>query len=736
MWFKKKKKNNNSAPIEEINFDNKEGAQEKLSSELYLNILAIFLFVFSLVIILSVFNEAGSLGKYLYRAGKFSLGLVYFFSPFAFLILIVKIFKDKKIKIWNWIGLIVIFIALLGMLEFIQPAEIGIKASGGGGYLGFLIRWSLEKIAGPIASIIFLSALLVAALLLIFDTTLQRIFNSSKDEMKKIKGVVGSVKEKIQEKKERKKDEKEIEKEIEKAHTEKKIVTNIAEEEEELVIKKLYKNPPFTLLEDEKGKPDSGNVKERAQIIEKTLKDFDIEVTMDKVSIGPTVTQYTLKPSQGVKLSQIITLHNDIALALAAHPVRIEAPIPGKSLVGIEVPNQKVAIVRLKELIKSKEFKNRKSNLTLALGRNVAGEIILANLDKMPHLLIAGATGSGKSVCLNNIIITLLYQNSQEDLRFILVDPKRVEMTHYDGIPHLLTSPIIEPKKTVNALKWAVKEMERRYKLLSAKGKRDIHSYNEGGFEEHLPFIVICIDELADLMVIAAGDVETAIVRLSQMARAVGIHLIVATQRPSVNVITGLIKANITTRIAFNVASQVDSRTIIDESGAEKLLGNGDMLYRASDQSKTRRIQSPLISDSEVERVSVYLKMHGEADYNEEITQAIFEDISMTGNEEEIDDDLYENAKQTVLAADKASASLLQRRLKIGYARAARLLDYLEERGIVGPQDGSKPREILLKGDEGFGMSSASSEKGIKKSENNFSFENQAREIEQNNERF
>jgi S-DNA-T family DNA segregation ATPase FtsK/SpoIIIE len=374
----------------------------------------------------------------------------------------------------------------------------------------------------------------------------------------------------------------------------------------------------------------------------------------------------------------------------------MELPIPGKALVGIEVPNKSSAIVRLREVMQTTDFINFKSKLALGLGRDVAGRPMLADLAKMPHLLIAGATGTGKSVAINSLFISLLYRNTPQDVKFIVIDPKRVELNLYNGIPHLLTSVITESEKSVNALKWSVAEMERRYKLLSEAGKRNIIEYNEAN-ELHLPYIVIIVDELADLMSVAQQDVEAAIVRLAQMARAVGIHLVLATQRPSVEIITGLIKANITSRIAFAVASQIDSRTILDSGGAEKLLGNGDMLFTSAEFTKPRRIQGAYLGEKEVKKVVDFFKQQtGAVIYNEEVVEKPKRNLAIPGMEtgDDVDDDLYAAAHEEVTRAGKASASLLQRRLRIGYARAARLLDILEDKGIIGPGDGAKPREV------------------------------------------
>ncbi len=418
---------------------------------------------------------------------------------------------------------------------------------------------------------------------------------------------------------------------------------------------------------------------------------------MGDVRVGPTVTQYTFKPAKGVKVSRITSLNNDLALALAAHPIRIEAPIPGKSLVGSEVPNEKTAMVTFKELIESKSFITREHDMMIALGKDVAGKAWFPDLPRMPHLLIAGATGSGKTVCMNTIIMSLLFENTAADLRMIMVDPKRVELTPYNGIPHLLTPVITNTQKTVNALRWCIGEMDRRFEVMSKSHSRNIDSYNEKYPKNKMPRIVFIIDELADLMATAASDIEAGIIRLAQMARAVGIHLIVATQRPSVDVITGLMKANIPARIAFSVASLTDSRTILDSAGAEKLLGRGDMLFQTAELSKPVRIQGAFISESEMKTVVEHLKGDEEPDYDESIVakDGASGTMSMFGGPSDDRDPLFLQAQALVVEAKKASASFLQRRLKVGYARAARILDELETAGVVGPSNGSKPREIL-----------------------------------------
>ena len=461
--------------------------------------------------------------------------------------------------------------------------------------------------------------------------------------------------------------------------------------------------PSVNLLDQKQDKADAGDVNANAQTIHDTFANFNIEVEMEGANIGPRVTQYTMKPPTGVKLTKITALENNLALDLAAHSIRMEAPIPGKRAVGIEVPNIKSATVRLSSLLTSNEWQSNKTQLPFVIGRDISGQPVVADLAKMPHMLVAGQTGSGKSVMINTILTSMLYRNSPADLKLILVDPKQVELKPYDEIPHLLTPVIIEPEKCISALKWAVAEMERRYKALSEVNKRNIVEYNKLKTEEGMPYIVIVIDELADLMMMAARDVEALIVRIAQKARAVGIHLILATQRPSVDVITGLIKANVPARIAFTVASQIDSRTIIDQMGAEKLLGMGDMLFSTTDMAKPKRVQGAFIGDEETVKVMDFIRMQRAADYDNEVVAqpvqlngkgGVVADASMGGSS--ADDDMFRDAVHVVIENKKASTSLLQRRLRIGYGRAARLIEEMEEQGIIGQADGSRPREVLV----------------------------------------
>lgn len=462
---------------------------------------------------------------------------------------------------------------------------------------------------------------------------------------------------------------------------------------------KPYKLPPLHLLSRPVSSGRGGGmagIQENARKLEQTLTSFGVKAKISEVVKGPAVTRYEITPDVGVKVSRIVSLTDDIALALAAKDIRMEAPIPGKSAIGIEVPNEEVSIVTMREVMESAAFHESSAKLSIVLGRDISGQPIVANLARMPHLLVAGATGSGKSVCINTIVTSILYKARPEEVKFLMVDPKMVELNVYNGIPHLLAPVVTDPRRASLALKKIVQEMEKRYELFSKSGTRNIEGYNalakEQGIEP-LPYIVVIVDELADLMMVAASDVEDAITRLAQMARAAGIHLIIATQRPSVDVITGVIKANIPSRIAFGVSSQVDSRTILDMAGAEKLLGRGDMLYLPVGETKPIRVQGAFLSDKEVEAVVNYVRAQGEAEYNDDLVPEVDETEEV---EEEFRDELFDQAVMIVLEARQASVSLLQRRLRIGYTRAARLIDSMEAAGIIGPYEGSKPRDVLM----------------------------------------
>lgn len=471
-----------------------------------------------------------------------------------------------------------------------------------------------------------------------------------------------------------------------------------------------YEFPPLTLLSEGEKKTLKGGKKaltDTASKLQKTLYSFGVSAKVENVSVGPAITRYELKPAEGVRVSKIANLADDIALNLAAKTIRIEAPIPGKQAVGIEVPNEESETVHLRDIIDTEAFKNHKSKLAVALGKDVSGTEIIADIAKMPHVMIAGATGSGKSVCINTLIASIIYKAKPSEVKLVMVDPKIVELSVYNGIPHLLIPVVTDPKKAAGALAWAVQEMENRYSMFAAKGVRDLKGYNEAVENDEnfgkLPHIVIIIDELADLMMVAKNDVEDAICRLAQKARAAGMHLVIATQRPSVDVITGLIKANIPSRIAFAVSSQVDSRTILDQVGAEKLLGKGDMLFFPTGAPKPTRIQGAFITDKEVEKLVDFVKANGEATYSEDILESIekanstdkeIEEAGLGGDDET--DPLLNEAIQTVVETGQASTSFIQRRFKVGYARAGRIIDQMEERGIISGYQGSKPREVLM----------------------------------------
>jgi len=727
--LKKVKRNNNQKnEVEENN-------SLSLKTETKHGILAVVFFVIALFLFMSAFNIGGVAGAFFYKTLSYVFGVGYVLLPILFLLLGSSYIKSQTPNVGGMrIASSVLFLLSgLGIIDIAtssDPSEF--SGEHAGGFLGKILATPLVGLFDVYASIVFLGALLIISILVMFDTKpnlmrfFERIYNFI--ARKKNQEEEGEDEEEIEED-EYEEDEKEEPAKkvlaIEKAKSSGAGSPDAfieASREEEMPIKKLkpslisnYVPPPLSLLEEDKGKANTGDIKANSNIIKRTLMNFGIEVEMDEITIGPTVTRYALKPAEGVKLSRILGLQNDLSLALAAHPLRIEAPIPGKSLVGIEVPNKSKSTVGLATLLADDKFQHSPKPLTLALGRSISGKASFGNLAKMPHCLVAGTTGSGKSVTIHSMITSLLYRNGPEDLKFIMVDPKRVELTLYKNIPHLLTPVITEAKKAILALKWAAKEMDRRYDILESESVRDIESYHnnilgknksraEGEKElERMPYIVIFIDELADIMTTYPRELESGIVRLAQMSRAVGIHLVLSTQRPEVNVITGLIKANVPARIALKVSSQIDSRTILDTGGAEKLLGAGDMLYSSGD-AQPERLQSAFISENEVKKVVSYLADAYKDEINAEINltpasvgndKGIFE--STLDGEDEVDDELYEEARATVIEAGKASTSYLQRKLKLGYARAARLIDVLESRGVIGPGDGAKPREVLEK---------------------------------------
>ncbi len=700
-----------------------------LSAETKRGIAVVIFFALAGIAAFSLAGIAGPVGGLIAGLIGSLFGVISYLVPLFFLIIAVLLFKGKEsepndprrrahIYARTYLGTLLLAGGIAGLIHLIylrdgEAAFVLASAGRGGGYLGALFAGPLFSFLGFSVAVLVLIAVLIIGILITFNVSLKIFFPRKKDKAIPVAAPAaiqpGDIKinnmasggftvEKVLAKNRNLPPQEEI---IEPQPPSKKQPEIFSAKEVQLDAivlenRKDWKLPLFDLLDDNKTAVDSGNIENNVAIIQKTLKDFGIEVEMGEVNVGPTVTQYTLRPAIGVKLSQIASLQNDLALALSAHSIRMELPIPGKALVGIEVPNKSTAIVRLREVMQTNDFINHKSKLVMALGRDVAGRPMVADLAKMPHLLIAGATGTGKSVAINSLLISLLFRNTPQDVKFIVIDPKRVELNLYNGIPHLLTPVVTDHDKAINALKWSVAEMDRRYKLLAEANKRNITEYNEAN-QLRLPYLLIIVDELADLMAVAQVDVEAAIVRLAQMARAVGIHLVVATQRPSVDVITGLIKANITSRIAFAVASQIDSRTILDSSGAEKLLGNGDMLFITAEFNKPRRIQGAYIGDKEVRKVVDFFKQQtGAVIYNEEILAKPKKSSGILGlpAADGAGDELFEEAREVVTKAGKASASLLQRRLRVGYARAARLLDILEEQGIIGPGDGAKPREV------------------------------------------
>lgn len=674
-------------------------------------------------------GRAGILGQWLNTYLRLIFGVGTVILPLIFLGFGITLFFARQVQLnaTKYIGIILMVFSGLGLVSMRTEVTAMLdNVEAYGGYVGFLTSVLLRIFISDLGAKVIMSSIFLIGVLITFEISIREI----------IRGLIPSRKLKIEARPPRK-----LAPLLEKGSQELNIVKPLLvkkEDEavapkklEEKMFKELEINKPGRIVRKEvatqmkKDETDYSGwqlpsldllsaassevyvsdkvLKDNAEKIHDKLAQFGIEVTMQDVNIGPTVLQYTLKPSEGIKLNKITTLKNDLALALAAKSIRMEAPIPGKSLVGIEVPNEKRMTVHLREMLESEEFSSVKSKLRLVIGRDVSGMPVIDDLEGMPHLLIAGATGSGKSVGMNTFLVSLLYQNSPQDLKFIMVDPKRVELTPYNGIPHLLTPVITESEKAQSALKWAVAEMQRRYQDFAEKGYKNIREYNEAQ-PKPLHRIVIVIDELADLMMQASKkETEALICRIAQMARAVGMHLIIATQRPSVDVITGVIKANIPTRIAFTVTSGVDSRTIIDSIGAEDLLGMGDMLYLPGNMSRAIRVQGVYVSTKEIERVTNQIKLTVEPAYDESITKTsdimgMGTDTGLVGSSDDgmNQDNLFNDAVSLISETGKASASLLQRRLSVGYARAARILDILEEHGLIGPANGAKARDIYI----------------------------------------
>ena len=712
-------KNGNGRGENGVNRENRrkdsDGAGESgLHPDTKNSILAASFACIGIVLILAGFSKAGPAGDSIFQGLSALFGWGYFILPttLLFAALVFLFAGRKRVALRTVIGALLLVFSFLGLVEIASPTH--------GGWFG-LVLGSLRTPFGTIAASVINVFILIISILVTANVPFKlRWPAKERDGIEEPEDnepllVTGDTEPEIEDAEEEDKKSKKAERESEDA--EDVSVTHQKDHDDKprkfkAPVFKNYVPPPLSLLKSESAKPTTGDLLANANVIKRTLDSFGIPVEMGEINVGPAVTRYTLKPAEGVKLSRITALNSDLALALAAHPIRIEAPIPGKSLVGIEVPNKAAALVRLGSLMTYPEF-NASGPLGFVLGRDVSGEPIFANIEKMPHLLVAGATGSGKSILVHALLTSLLYKNSPQTLKMALIDPKRVELSIYDGIPHLISPVITDNKKAVGVLKWAVSEMERRYEVLQRAGSRDVKSYNASHAADPLPYILIGIDEMADLMTSYGREVEGSIVRLAQMARATGIHLLLATQRPSVEVITGLIKANITSRVALQVASQIDSRTILDMAGAEDLLGHGDLLFISAELSKPKRIQGAYISEDEIKAVANFVRDNNKVEMIEQEEPEIekggpanlgpagatsfdqFMDNQSSGGGEE-DDDLFDEALATVLEAKKASASLLQRRLKVGYARAARLLDLMEAGGYIGPGDGAKPRDVNI----------------------------------------
>ncbi len=702
-----------------------------VSNEALRGVCAIFFIAIAGFLILAQLGGGGAIGATLFGWLSWLLGIGYFLLPISLTLLALLIFRSFD-RNFGWVQFISMAIFLLSGLGLIN-----LLFAGQGGILGAGVSSPLVAGVDTIATFIFLIAFTIASIVVAFNIHLGELLASIRDYFISLRTpateepaeidapVVGLPADEAPSESEKTHEETPPEKEPPKDTNATGSIkrffggSDAATEGFPIIATtgSAYIPPPLSILAKNKGKPEVGDVKANMNIIKRTLQNFGIQVEMDEASIGPTVTRYSMKPAEGVRLSKIIALQSNLELALAVSPVRIEAPIPGKSLVGIEVPNIARTTLGMAPIVSDEAYTQSDKPLLLGLGRAISGAPIFADLARMPHILVAGTTGAGKSVAIHDFIVSLLYRCGPERLRFIMVDPKRVELTVYNSIPHLLTPVITDAKKAILAIKWLAKEMERRYNILEAEAVRDIASYHQNvvapalekaqkdsdkPLPEAMPYIVVIIDELADIMTSYPRELESGIVRLAQMSRAVGIHLILSTQRPSVKVITGLIKANIPARVALQVASQIDSRTILDMGGAEKLLGAGDMLFLSGEMSKPRRIQAPFISEDEVKRVVAHIIKTSSGELPSEID---FTDQRMGGGPDPIfsasleeggeEDELYASAKQTVLEAGKASTSYLQRKLGVGYARAAKLIDMLEERGVVGPADGAKPRGVI-----------------------------------------
>jgi len=713
----KKRKQKNTAKI----------AEKANNRKIWLNVGSVVLVIVCTLAMVGAFNTGGSLPIGLFRAFEWTFGWGAFVAAISIIYMVIYRFMspDQKLNIKHLAAMDAFLIFLAGFFHVLtikKDSMTGEVSGGDGGFVGEVVGGAVFSVLDKYPAIIVMFLLVFVFFFFAFNLSLKNFLKFIKEKISRpskedqdLESLQENTGFKLNQGVPLEDHTESGDKKPSRLSTMKNTAQKLTvpENHEALTAERDpdWKFPTTDLLNLKQDKADAGDINQNADIIRDTLANFNVNVDMEGANVGPRVTQYTLKPPTGVKLTKITSLEDNLALDLAAHSIRIEAPIPGKRLVGIEVPNYKSATVRIGGVISSDEWRKQNSPLGFVIGKDISGVPVVADLAKMPHLLVAGQTGSGKSVMINTILTSLLFHNTPADLKLILVDPKQVELTPYDNIPHLLTPVIHEPEKCISALKWAVAEMERRLKTMAKEGKRNIEEYNNLKKEEGMPYIVIVIDELADLMMMAARDVEALVVRISQKARAAGIHLVLATQRPSVDVITGLIKANVPSRIAFTVASQVDSRTIIDQIGANKLLGQGDMLFKSTNMPAPKRIQAAFISEQETAKINDFLRAQREPQYDDEVVSqpvqlngkgGIVTQDSFGGGS--ADDDLWRDAVQVVIEGRKASTSLLQRRLRVGYARAARLIEAMEEQGIVGHADGSRPRDVLVSSmDEVFG---------------------------------